>query len=651
MKRLLFQLLSSLIFLVGVLCIGRGIWVFENKSYAYSLGYPWLIAGAFSIALLPSSASLAIRALLSWPMSWLPLSLAFGWCAWNLFPIAAALESTPTHHREFFSLWAGSLLGMIALAFGVDRYRGVIIQFPSRKDTYTFMALLLIAFIVRMAGPTTLVSDEAANLLFVSQLQRGSFNPLHLSVTAYPYLMHYLVFNLHLLTKHVLDLLDVYRGFSFFCGALSVATWFAVVRMFASWRIATCSGIILCFFGWHWLNSRFIYQYPLDLAIIPVAIFLFTVAMRTRSVLVAVLAGMACATALIIQKVGFICLGFLLYLGLEFLWADRKKRPLRLVGVGLVVLIAIAISFEPFIAKMATDGLEVWFPRQQESVDVRAHTLARLGLSSWTAFIFTLKDMFYQFFVMVCDDERHRFRSGAPILDPICAALFAVGMAVCFISSYKSMPARICLIGLLVFFLPMGLAFPVGGEFHGVARRMIGTSFFVSWIAAIGAEHLSRRLVQHGRETCLVILLAISSAIANIHFYFSSYLRPEAVNWYNHRGIQYAATVELTREAARRNIPTVVLKSWLAGVDNSVDDFENVLVASTTAEVRSALLSRPGVLQMVIIPWDTAFFERPSTIWVQELSDIIPAYLWIPGAKDQDEVPMVRYAYVRSPKQ
>jgi hypothetical protein len=54
---------------------------------------------------------------------------------------------------------------------------------------------------------------------------------------------------------------------------------------------------------------------------------------------------------------------------------------------------------------------------------------------------------------------------------------------------------------------------------------------------------------------------------------------------------------------------------------------------------------------MVIVPWDTAFFERPSVSWVQELADIIPPFLWTPGAKDQDGVPMIRYAYVRPPKQ
>ena len=374
-------------------------------------------------------------------------------------------------------------------------------------------------------------------------------------------------------------------------------------------------------------------------------------AMRTRSALFAVLAGMACAAALVIQKVGFICLGFLFYLGLEFLWSERKARPLRVVLTGCVILLALAISFEPFLAKITADGLEVWFPRQHESLDVRGQTLSRLGLTPWSALLFTLKDMFYQLFVVVCDDERHRFRSGGPILDPICAALFAVGFAVCVLKSYTSRAARICLVGLVVFFLPMGLAFPVGSEYHGVARRMIGTSFFVSWIAASGAEHLAQRLVRPSREAFMVILFALSSAIANVHFYFSSYLHPDGVHWYNHRGVQYAATVELTREAARHGIPTVVLKSWLAGVDNSVDDFKSVIVASSVAEVRAALMSRAGVLQMVIVPWDTAFFERPSVSWVQELADIIPPFLWTPGAKDQDGVPMIRYAYVRPPKQ
>lgn len=327
MKHLILKLLSSALLLVAAICIGRGIWIFENLPYAYVLGYPWIIGGAIAIALLPPSARLAVKPLLSMPLSWVAISGGILLCGWKLFPIAAALESTPTHHREFFLLWGGLFVGMLALAYGIDTRRGLTVRLPSRQDAYTFLALLVVAFLVRMTGPTTLVSDESANLLFVSQLQRYSFNPLHLSVTAYPYLIHYAVFYLHLLTRNVVDLLDLYRGFSFFCGALSVAAWFAAVRLFAPWRIATCSGIILCFFGWHWLNSRFIYQYPLDLAVIPIAIFLFTMAMRTRSALFAVLAGMACAAALVIQKVGFICLGFLFYLGLEFLWSEQKPAP------------------------------------------------------------------------------------------------------------------------------------------------------------------------------------------------------------------------------------------------------------------------------------------------------------------------------------
>ena len=67
----------------------------------------------------------------------------------------------------------------------------------------------------------------------------------------------------------------------------------------------------------------------------------------------------------------------------------------------------------------------------------------------------------------------------------------------------------------------------------------------------------------------------------------------------------------------------------------------------SSTEIRSALMNRPGVLQLVVLPWDSNAVPRDSQAVVQELSDIIPPYFWIAGAKDQDGIPMVRYAFVR----
>jgi hypothetical protein len=252
------------------------------------------------------------------------------------------------------------------------------------------------------------------------------------------------------------------------------------------------------------------------------------------------------------------------------------------------------------------------------------------------------------------DFPRHAFRPNSPLLDPIFSGLFTIGFVYCLVNIRRSSAARLCLLGLFVFILPMAFSFPVNDDQRGLARRMLGTSFFLSWIAALGAVALVGRFCQKRTATIAVVVLCVASALTNVWQYFTVYSQAAAFDWYSSgiRGVQSAAMVELALAAEADGVPTIVLEgpeaSLLGLPDKVVRKSASFVKVKSPGEIRSVLASKPGVMQLVIIPWDTAATPRDSQAVVQELSDLIPPYLWIAGRGDQDGMPMLRYAFVRA---
>ena len=221
------------------------------------------------------------------------------------------------------------------------------------------------------------------------------------------------------------------------------------------------------------------------------------------------------------------------------------------------------------------------------------------------------------------------------------------------------MTARFCIFGAFLFILPMALGYPVYQpiEEHlelvrGLSRRMLGSSFFVAWIAATGCIALSEKVVGGARKAIVAKGLCILSAIINIWFYKANYLRIGGHDWYATRGIQSSAMIDLVLQANRSKIRTLVLEGYVAslwGIKDQVvfPEKTSFLKFKSLQKLKDSLLKHRGELQLVIIPWDTKAVSRDSIASVKELSDVIPSYLWTAGAVDYDGVPMIRYAYVR----
>jgi hypothetical protein len=105
--------------------------------------------------------------------------------------------------------------------------------------------------------------------------------------------------------------------------------------------------------------------------------------------------------------------------------------------------------------------------------------------------------------------------------------------------------------------------------------------------------------------------------------------------------------MKLAREAGAQKIPTVIFEQYNADTQGAASNFPEVARAFSLEELRKTITSRRGELQLVIVPWDTKIWPRESQKLVQELSDLIPQYLWIPGERDPQGIPMLRYAFVR----
>lgn len=549
--------------------------------------------------------------------------------------------------------WGGAVVFVLLAAFCFDRSKGLRLPPVPRGEAVFCLALFAVALLVRSIGFTTLVADESLHAIKILSIPEGNAPPFlgALAEDGYPHVLLYAESLLHQATGMLWSVVDLLKWFSYVCGALSIVLWYAVVRLYSGRVVATCVAALLVFFGWHWLNSRFAYAYPPDLAVIALSVFALAVSLRSGSMLMASVSGLSLAAGFFLQKSGLLLVPFLGYIGLEALVAapKGKKKPVLLVGAALVV--AFCVAYEPAIIDHATG--EYTMPLQARAVRERAEVLPRLGLTPTTAVGYMLYDAFRQFQVESSDFPRHMFRPRAPLLDPVFSALFTVGLVYCLATIRRSMAARLCMVGLILFILPMAFSFPVNDDQRGLARRMLGTSFFLAWIAALGAVAAVGRFCEKRAVGFVAVTLCAASATLNVWQYLTVYSRASGTDWYSSgiRGIQSVAMIDLALAAERHEIPTVVLEAYdgsLLGLpDASVRKTAGFLKVKTAAEARAALLSKPGALQLVIIPWDSKSVPRESQAMVQELSDVVPPYLWIAGAADQDGIPMVRYAYVR----
>jgi hypothetical protein len=556
-------------------------------------------------------------------------------------------EGGATNFPKMLRLWPLAVAILLVISVGLDVRRGTRIPIPQRKDLFDFCGIFFVALACRAWGPNMIAGDELMQTIAVLYIPTVQPSWLEVSSATYPFFVMHIMYWLQKLTAGLVDLLVLQKWLSYIGGSLSVAFLYAIIRIFASRASALGGALLLCFMGWHWLNSRFIYAYPLDLANIGAGVFLSLIAFRTGSLSIGMLAGICCALALILQKVGVIMLPFIGYLGFEALCSGPKPRLKRVIFTGTVILLSLAVTYEPFVVQhIVKKGA---FPRQAGAYQLRVERLHELGFTQISAFWFVLGDVFRQIQVDTSDFIRHMFRVRRPILDPAFSCLFSVGLLYSLLTFPRSQASRIRIVGLLIFTLPMILSFPTDDPSRGMARRMLASSLFLAWIGVEGAQQIARRFASGPVSDRFTMGLCSIAALTNIYFAVRFSVTQPPTDWYGGAGggVRSYAMSSLARDAASRGLPVSVVEHADATIEDALVPSPRVHRAQSAEELRNALLTHRGQLQLVIIPWETRRLGGNGVLFVNAISDLVPPYLWMEGPRDGDDMPMIRYAFVR----
>lgn len=556
--------------------------------------------------------------------------------------------------------WAGSVVCLVAALSMLSR---VAVPRSVSKDLLIAAVFFLLALALRCVMLVTRspvsIEDElhvfgasvpAENVPMVSPF--GSLN-------AFPALWYWAVYFAYKPFKHLIDLYSFEKLLMASLGALSISALFLLVRSYCERRVAVCSAWLLCFLGWHWVNSRILYAYPIDLALISLGMLFVAGSLKSNHIGMAGLAGALSGLTVISQKIGIMVFPFVGYLLVDsFITSDAAKRK-RVLSIALVWIGSAAFLLLPAILYCIKPNLgEGLLPRQNFMASGRAHSLASAGLTESGAFLLMAKDVFRQLLVSESDAVRHLFRIGEPILDPVFALLFIIGSFVALRMLFSQQWARLALVGLAIFALPMILSFPAdGGLERGLARRMLGTCFFAAWFAGIGADLLSRRLLPQRLQGVFIAALCGISAFTNVTAFASSYV-PSSVSapasLDKDLGIQRSITIKTVRQLANSGVRTLYLadqepmpkslntkdiKPALGGLPNA----EQVPSLELLRERLQQLAGKPA---FVVVPGSTASLLKHYQDIPGQLADVVPSYLWLPGPRDQHGIPAVWYAFV-----
>ncbi len=556
--------------------------------------------------------------------------------------------------------WAGSVLSLLAALFVLGR--NPLPRILS-KDTGIALCLFLLALGLRcvmlLTRSPVSIDDElhvfAAN---IPTEQPPAVSPFG-SLNAFPALWYWAVYFAYKPLQHLADIYSLEKFLMASLGAISISAVFLFIRSFCERRVALCAAWLLCFLGWHWVNSRILYAYPIDLALISLVMLFVAGSLKSNHIGMAGLAGALSGLTVISQKIGIMVFPFVGYLLLDsFITSDAAKRK-RVLSIALVWMGSAAFLLLPAILYWIKPNLgEGLLPRQSFMASGRAHSLASAGLTESGAFLLMAKDVFRQLLVSESDAVRHLFRIGEPILDPVFGLLFITGSFAALRMLFSQEWARLALVGLAIFALPMILSFPAdGGLERGLARRMLGTCFFVAWFAGIGADLLSRRLLPQRLQGVFIAALCGISAFTNVTAFASSYV-PSSVSapasLDKDLGIQRSITIKTVRQLAKSGVRTLYLadqepmpkslntkdiKPALGGLPNA----EQVPSLELLRERLQQLAGKPA---FVVVPGSTASLLKHYQDIPGQLADVVPSYLWLPGPRDQHGIPAVWYAFV-----
>jgi len=601
--------------------------------------------GALAIMVLPRA----------WSMSMLGASRPLGasMCAlltifflWWLTP-DAPIRLIPYQNATMLK-WAGALTCMVLGGIIWDSKR----DGESRKPIFDGIdwalagAFFALAVVLRLMFPSGAAVDEGIHFQEMQdRLRNVELPPLwgFAGSGGYPHLLHRLILNLSEFLRPVVDPFLLEKILASSMGAVSVGALFLAARVLGERHVAIAAGLILSMMGWHWINSRFIYVYPHDLANISLGTLCALLAFERRSATAAILVGVIIAYTSVLQKIGLMTGPFVLVVFADyFLFSGRASRT-RTVRVAGLILVAGLLAYWPVFAGTRDEQMN---PNVALAMSERGVGFAGSIMREFSKVCVMTLDAFYQLQIQMHDIPRHIWRGGKPILDPVCSVLFSIGLIGASLRLFRSRECRLQLAGLLVFILPMALSFPINSEGpHGLSRRMVGASFFVAWLSAGGAAIVASRLMSARHLARLTISLGALVLITNLFELYAGHRALTKTLWYSDQGGARAAMIAVTREFASNGYHVIVLNEHNTTINGANTDLPNLRIALNLEELRQMALAQRGTWLVVVIPSGSGTEYGAGT--VQALADIVPTSEWIFGPPDLQGVPMLRYAIVR----
>jgi hypothetical protein len=649
-----------IIVLLGLLCLGKGVEILERGYEWFYPGLGVLTCGAavvtifqyifkdglFKDRLKATVWLLCIGALL--------LEIWFVWALrgaqGNRFSMAGLLLA-----------WLGVFLLLGCAAYIGDRLRSkasdsvdlvevrpILGESWSRVDSLVALILFAVAFWLRASGPMTGVTDEIWVLgEFGGLLNNPKDKFWGVSGMSFPYLLHWMNAGIYKLVQGFFGKMEYLKLSVAAAAALSVPTLFGVVRIFAPRSVAFTAGLALTFMGWHWVNSRFMYVYPYDIGLIGLGVWLSVVAFEKRRFSAAVGVGFLWVYTLLATKISIVLIPFTLVLALDYQFRGSRKDKLAIAKLCAVIVMVAVLAYAPVLidntrglysSSSMSQGL---FWRYQQAVEAKRLHLERFELNQFSAFFYVYFDVFRQFLFVSKDFYRHYFRPLEPLLDPASAALFMLGLVFAIAYALRRRDCRIAIYGLLIFILPAVLAFPLdSGEKNALARRFVGTSFFLAWLISMGAYSVAK-LIFHGTARHVVVVASgFIIALFNLYLYQAVYLSQGPKNWLAHQGLDIAAMMREIENGQRMGAKVIVLNGPWVLDHNVLSGFKPVDVVGSTAEVRNLISSSPAGLVYVVIPAATpgrAYHVRRT---IEELADVVAPTYWRPGYKAPQGYPL-----------
>jgi hypothetical protein len=565
---------------------------------------------------------------------------------WLTFPARAP---RPFSGPEQLQLWIATGACAVLAAHYCDRRRlRVSTVFFDGRDWLIMAALFAAGTAARLWNltrtPPSLAFDESWPFARTLQLLATPNQvPFHVDDYAMSAIYHYLSgASIRLFSWTGLDTLQAAKLPNVLFGGLSVAMVYAAARLVASRRIAATGALFLVWLTWPWILSRMHYSYSGDLFWIGAATVLVMAGFAADRMALAAAGAIAATLGVAWVKSAVLAPAWVLLLCAERIIALRAWRP-RALAVPAACAFTLALVAGPIAAQLLAQPNFLW--RYQDVLRQRAALLEQYGLSSLDGYVGGVIGAFTVLQVHEAPLGRHIARFLHPALDPITSALATLGAAWALWRWRRDWGARVAVAGFLVFLWPAISSFPTEAG-PAVSRRMIGSAFFICWLAGYGADVVTRTTLPARRRLAAMLALGGAAIVLNMYYLRTGY-DTRLYHLAEEMGVNRAAIIHALREAAATGPvffrPTRTTETALAGAV----DLPSVIPVNTPDDLRREMARFPGRLGTVVIPSDTLAEVTDSDAWIAALADVIPPSAWQFGATDPAGTPYYRRALIR----